>query len=146
MGGVKMYDLRDLVTVGRNAKVVHVVRDSDTATKYSKGLEEFMSTPAIISLAIQVSANAIDEFLPDGYISIGRSIEFEHIASSKVGMHVTVEAVVTEVQPLYIVLDIKASDEAGEIGFGKHKRSIVIVDKLKERARNRMYSATNSRS
>ena len=141
-----MYDLRDLVAVGRSAKIVHTVKESDAATKYSKGLEEFMSTPAIIRLAIQVSADAIDEYLPDGYISIGRSIEFEHTASSKVGMHVTVEAVVTEVQPLYIILDIKASDEAGEIGFGKHKRSIVIVDKLKERANNRAYLASNSRN
>ena len=140
-----MYDLRDLVSVGRSAKIVHVVKDTDAATKYSKGLEELMSTPAIIRLAIQVSANAIDEYLPDGYISIGRSIEFEHTASSKVGMRVTVEAVVTDVQPLYIVLDIIASDEAGEIGRGKHKRSIVVVDKLKQRANERMYQTANSR-
>lgn len=140
-----MYDLRDLVSVGRSAKIVHVVKDTDAATKYSKGLEELMSTPAIIRLAIQVSANAIDEYLPDGYISIGRSIEFEHTASSKIGMRVTVEAVVTDVQPLYIVLDIIASDEAGEIGRGKHKRSIVVVDKLKQRASERMYQTANSR-
>lgn len=140
-----MYDLRDLISVGRSAKISHVVQESDAATKYSKGLEELMATPAVIRLAIQASAEAIDQYLPEGYISIGRAVEFEHTASTRVGMEVTIEATVVEVQPLYIVLDIKVSDELGDIGFGKHKRSIVILEKLIERSKRRAALTTNSR-
>lgn len=141
-----MYDLRDLIVVGRNAKVHHLVRESDAALTYSKGLEELMSTPAILTLAIQVSAEAIDEFLPEGYISIGRSIEFEHTAPTKVGMQVTVEATVVEVQPYFVVLDIRASDESGDIGFGRHRRSIVAQDYFLAGSRQRANFSTNSRA
>ena len=140
-----MYDLRDLVAVGKSVKVVHTVTETDTATKYSKGLEELMSTPAMIMLAIQASAKAVDGFLPEGFISIGRAIEFEHTASTRRGMHITVEATVSEVQPLMITLDIHAFDDVGEIGFGRHRRSIVIVDKLIERSKKREAMTLNTR-
>ena len=140
-----MYDLRDLVAVGRSAKVQHVVRESDAAATYSKGLEELMSTPALLSLAIQVSANAIDQYLPEGYISIGRSIEFEHTAPTRVGTEITIEATVVDVQPLYIVLELKAGDELGSVGFGKHKRSIVAQNYFLERSERRAAQMINNR-
>ena len=135
-----MYDLRELVAIGQSAKLAHVVHSSDTATQYSAGLEKLLSTPAIIALAIRAGAEAIDKSLPEGYTSIGRSVEFEHTAPTQVGMQITVEATVSEVQPLFIVLDILARDDAGEIGFGKHRRSIVIIDKLVERSERRALS------
>lgn len=140
-----MYDLRELVSVGRSAKVSRVIQESDTATNYSKGLEELMASPAAIGLAMQASAEAIDKFLPEGFISIGRQIEFEHTASTMLGVKVTVEATVTDVQPLYIILDIRATDELGEIGHGTHRRSIVNTASLLRRAQTRKEQMLNSR-
>lgn len=140
-----MYDLRDLVSVGLSAKISHVTKESDAATSYSKGLEDLLATPATIGLAIQAAAEAVDKYLPEGYISIGRYIEFEHTASTRIGMEVTVEATVVEVQPLLILFDIRVSDQLGEIGFGRHKRSIVILEKLTERSKRRASMLTNSR-
>lgn len=141
-----MYDLRDLVSVGQSARISHVVKESDAATKYSQGLEELMATPAAIRLAIQASAEAVDKYLPEGFISIGRYIEFEHTASTRIGMEVTIEATVVEVEPLYVVLEIKAADEVGEIGFGKHRRSIVAQNYLMERSKKREALLINNRS
>lgn len=140
-----MYDLRELITVGTSAKITHVVQESDTATSYSKELSELMSTPCVIALIIHASSEAVDRYLPEGYVSIGRAIEFEHTASTRIGMKVTAEVVVTEVQPLYIVLDAKVFDELGEIGFGRHKRSIVVKDYLLARAKRREAMQSNSR-
>ncbi len=141
-----MYDLRELVSVGRSAKVSRVIMESDTATNYSKELHDLMATPAVIRLAMQASAEAIDEFLPEGYISIGRQLEFEHTASTFLGVKVTVEATVIEVQPLYIVFDIRATDELGEIGFGRHRRSIANIESLLRRAKARKEQMLNSRA
>lgn len=139
-----MYDLRELVSVGRSAKVSREIKESDTATNYSKALHELMATPTVIRLAMQASAEAIDQFLPEGYISIGRQIEFEHTASTFLGIKVTVEATVVEVQPLYVVFDIKATDELGEIGFGRHRRSIANIESLLRRAKERKELMINS--
>lgn len=140
-----MYDLRELVSVGRSAKVSRLVKESDTATSYSKGLEEFLATTVVIGMGIQASALAIDQYLPEGYISIGREIEFEHFASTMQGVRVTVEATVIEVQSQYMVLEIKAVDEAGEIGRGKHRRSIVKIEYLLARAAKRNALSMNKR-
>ena len=139
-----MYDLRELVSVGRSAKVSRVIQESDTATNYSKELHDLMATPTVIRLAMNAAAEAIDQFLPDGYISIGRQLEFEHTASTFLGVKVTVEATVVEVQPQYIVFDIRATDELGEIGFGKHKRSIANVESVVRRAKERKERMINS--
>lgn len=140
-----MYDLRELVTIGASAKVSHRVVESDAATDYSQELRELLSTPAVIGLAIKAAAEAVDRYLPEGYVSIGRYIEFEHTASTRVGMQITLTATVTEVQPLYIILEVRASDEQGEVGFGMHKRSIVVKDYLMARSKRREALVQNSR-
>lgn len=140
-----MYDLRDLVSTGLGAKITHKVVESDTATNYSPDLSELLSTTSIIGLAIKASADAVDQYLPEGFVSIGRSISFEHTASTRIGMTVTVEVTVSDVQPLYIDLDIKVSDELGEIGFGSHRRSIVVREYLMQRAKKREQMQLNSR-
>ncbi len=140
-----MYDLRDLISPGKSARITHVVVDSDAATSFSPQLSELMSTPAVISLAIEACANAVDEYLPEGFVSIGRAITFEHTASTRIGMKVFVDAVVREVQEQYILLDIKVSDEIGEIGFGTHRRTIVVKDYLDARSKRRAAMQINSR-
>jgi Predicted thioesterase len=140
-----MYDLRDIIQVGRSASITHVVTNDDAATKYSKGLEELLATPACIRLAIQAAAVAVDKYLPEGYVSIGRAIEFEHTASTRVGMRITVDATVIEVQPLYMVLKISVYDAVGEIGFGTHRRSIVNMESLLARSKRREAMQANDR-
>ena len=140
-----MYDLRDLITVGLGAQVTHVVRDSDAASNYSEDLKDFLSTPAVIGLAIQATGKAVEAYMPEGFVSIGRFISFEHTASTRVGMKITVEARVVEVTEQLIVFEVKARDELGEVGFGTHKRSIVVKDYLTARSKRREAMASNSR-
>ena len=140
-----MYDLRDILTTGISAKTVHTVTISDTAGKYATGFEDLLSTAAVIRMAVQTSIEAIEKYMPEGYVSIGRSVEFEHTAPTRIGMKVTIEATVTDVQPLFIVLDIKASDEVGEIGFGKHKRSIITTENLIAKSKKRQDTLSNNR-
>jgi len=141
---IAMYDLRELVSVGRSAKVSRVVKESD-ATGYSDVLNSLMATSAVIGLAMQAAGEAIDPFLPEGYISIARQVEFEHSASTMIGIKVTVEATVTEVQQLYIDLAIKVTDELGEVGHGLIRKSIVHTASLLSRAQNRRERMLNSR-
>lgn len=141
-----MYDLRDLVPLGISAKVSRVVKESDTATNYSPELQNLLATPACIGLAIQACVEAIDDRLPDGFVSIGRSIEFEQTLSTQLGVKVTMEALVVEVQPTYILIRLTLWDGMGEIGHGMHKRSIVNRDALLGRAKRRAEMMTNERT
>lgn len=140
-----MYDLRDLVPLGISAKVSKVVKESDTATHYSTALQDLLATPACIGLAIEASVEMIDNRLPDGFVSIGRSIEFEHTLSTRLGVKVTMEAIVVDVQPTYILIRLTLWDGMGEIGHGTHKRSIVNREALLDRAKRRAEMMINDR-
>lgn len=140
-----MYDLRDLVPLGSSATVSSIVRESDTATNYSPHLETLLATPACIGMAIKACVAAVDAYLPDGFVSIGRSIEFEHIVSTMLGVKVTMTAEVVDVQPTYLVMNISLSDDIGEIGHGTTRRSIVNCEALLGRAKRRVEMMTNER-
>lgn len=140
-----MYDLRDLVTVGVSGTVTRVVQESDTATNYSPQLQTLLATPTCIGLGIQASVAAIDALLPDGFVSIGRHIDFEHTASTFMGVEVRMTAKVVDVQPTYVDIVMTLSDEMGEIGHGTHRRSIVNVASLMARAMKRKELMMNKR-
>lgn len=140
-----MYDLRDLVAVGAAASVRRVVQESDTATNYSPQLRTLLATPTCIGLGIQASVAAIDGLLPDGFVSIGRHIDFEHTASTFMGVEVTMTARVVDVQPTYIDIEMTLSDDLGVIGRGSHRRSIVNVESLMKRAMKRKEMMINKR-
>ena len=84
-----MLDLNEILTVGQNFMIRKVVQRSDTAAAYSKDLNQFLSTPTIIDLAIRASMETIDKYLPDDYVSIGFSIKFAHTAATSLGMTLT---------------------------------------------------------
>lgn len=140
-----MYDLRDLIPLDSSASVNRIVKESDTATNYSQQLKNLLATPACIGMAIQASVAAIDKHLPDGFVSIGKSIEFEHTATTMLGVKVTMLAQVVEVQPTYVTLRLTLSDGVGEIGRGEHKRNIVNGEALLGRATRRIEMMTNER-
>lgn len=140
-----MYDLMDLVPTGSAASISRVVKDSDTATNFSPKLLTLLATPACIGMAIQASAEAVDKYLPEGFVSIGRNITFEHTAPTLLGVKVTMTAEVVEVAPTHLTIKLTLSDGVGEIGRGEHKRSIVNHAALLGRAKRRVDMMTNQR-
>ena len=140
-----MLDLNEILTVGQNFMIRKVVQRSDTAAAYSKDLNQFLSTPTIIDLAIRASMETIDKYLPDDYVSIGFSIKFAHTAATSLGMTLTVKVSIVSIEDHEVELRIEAWDEQGEIGYGMHKRSIVSKAHLMKNAERRTRFLTNKR-
>lgn len=138
-----MFDLRNILTVGQNAMIRQIVQSSDTASNYSKELNELLATPACVGMAIKASVETIDQYLPDGFISIGYSTEFTHTATTSLGMTITVKAIIVEIDDHEVVLEIQAWDEQGDVGHGVHKRAVVNHDALMKKARQRTRFLTN---
>lgn len=138
-----MFDVSKLLSVGQNSMIRKVVQRSDTAGSYSKDMNKFLSTPAVIDMAIRASMETIDKYLPDGFISIGFTTSFTHTATTSLGMHVTVKATIVSLEDHEIDLRIDAWDEQGEIGHGMHKRSIVSREHLFKNAEYRTRFLSN---
>lgn len=135
-GGVVM-KLPEL-KIGMSASVKKVIAKEDTALNFGSGaLNNLLATPTLAALMIEAAVKLIDPLLPEGYITIGKTLEIEHENPTIEGVTATVTARLLEVNGNKLTLEITAVDEIGKIGMGYHERYVVahklLMDKVKER-------------
>lgn len=124
--------------IGMSASVKKVIAKEDTALNFGSGaLNNLLATPTLAALMIEAAVKLIDPLLPEGYITIGKTLEIEHENPTIEGVTVTVTAKLMEVNGSKLSLEILATDEIGKIGSGYHERYIVahniLMDKVRER-------------
>lgn len=124
--------------VGISKTVQKVITREDTALNFGSGaLDNLLATPTLAALMIEASVKLIDPLLPEGYITIGKTLEIEHEYPTKEGITVVVTAKLLEVEGNRVTLEIIATDEIGRIGAGYHERYIVakelLMNKVEER-------------
>lgn len=119
--------------VGLNAERELMVSKVNTAKQYGSGAIEVFATPAMISLMEGASMDAVQSFLPEGFGTVGTSIQVNHVAATPIGMKVTAKAEVTQISGKRITFKIEAFDEVGLIGEGIHERYIIEELKFLER-------------
>lgn len=134
-----MINLQDHLAPGIEAVVQKVVRDSDTAVHHGSGaLACLLATPAYADLIILAAIEAVEKHLPEGFITVGRYLEFTHDAPTGTGMTVSVKARLQEIDGNRLLFDIAAFDEVGGIGAGKHERVVVNREQMLRKAKERM--------
>lgn len=134
-----MFDSRDILTIGMSHTVQKLLDESDTASHYGRGsLEHLIATPAFVSLMIDASIALTKNRLPEGFVTAGTAFEFTHDAPTCLGMTLRVKSTIAELTPETITFDIVASDDVGEVGRGRHQRTVVNRQRLFERARQRL--------
>ena len=118
-------NVTEKIKVGLKREEHGVSDEAHSARALGSGLLPVLATPAMTALMEQAAANALEEFLPEGWTSVGISLNIEHISATPLGMTFRAEAEVTEVEGRKIVFNVHAYDEAGEIGHGVHTRFAV---------------------
>lgn len=99
--------------------------EAQSARAVGSGLLPVLATPAMTALMEQAAATAIGEFLPEGWTSVGISLDIEHTSATPLGMGFRAEAEVTAVEGRKVLFAVRAYDDAGEIGHGTHARFAV---------------------
>ncbi|MGE4559783.1 MAG: thioesterase family protein [Desulfobulbus sp.] len=115
---------------GRQQLVVTV---EDTAAKYGSGLVEVYATPAMVALMEKTCLVSVLPYLPEGYGTVGIRIDISHSRATPVGMQVTCESTLVEIDRRRLVFEVTASDEKGEIGRGRHERFVIETRKFMEK-------------
>ena len=106
------------------------VTNSDTAKQAGSGDLEVFATPKMVALMEEASYKCIAPYLEEGSSSVGTLMNVKHLSATPVGMEVTAESEVIEVDGRRVVFSVKAYDEKGLIGEGTHERFIVYKDKF----------------
>ena len=122
------------ITVGMKGEVATLAEREDTAKEVGSGSLLVYATPCMVALMEGAACEAIEEALSDSQTTVGTELNIQHISATPVGLEVRAEAEVIAVEGKVITFEVKAFDEAGEIGKGTHKRVIVNTQKFLEKA------------
>lgn len=126
------------ILVGMKGAVSTLAEREDTAKEVGSGDLLVYATPCMVALMEGAACEAIAEALGENQTTVGTALNIEHISATPVGLEVRAEAEVTAVEGKVITFQVKAFDEAGEIGRGTHQRVLVNSQKLLERAYNKL--------
>jgi fluoroacetyl-CoA thioesterase len=130
------------ITVGLSTIIKKEVGVSDTLpARDSAGILDFLiSTPAVLTMVIQASSEMLDPLLPEGFITVGKTIELSHERPTMVGETISLILTVTKIDGTKILLDIAGHDATGQICKGTYERHIVdknfLLDAAYRRASN----------
>ena len=126
------------ITVGMKGEAATLAEREDTAKEVGSGSLLVYATPCMVALMEGAACEAIQEALSDSQTTVGTELNIQHISATPVGLEVRAEAEVTAVEGKVITFEVKAFDEAGEIGKGTHKRVIVNTQKFLEKAYDKL--------
>lgn len=115
-----------------------VVTQELTAKNMGSGVMDVFATPAMLALMEKTAFTSVAEYLNEGCGSVGTKVDIEHVASSPVGMKITCDSELIEIEGRKLVFKEEAYDEKGLIGKGTHERFIVENKKFQEKTDNKL--------
>lgn len=118
---------------GIKGHMEQVVTPEVTADKIGSGLVQVFATPMMIALIEQTCNESVTPYLELGQGTVGTHVDVSHCAATPVGMRVWCDSELVEVDRRRLVFDVKAYDECGLIGEGRHERFIIDSAKFQQK-------------
>ncbi|MBP2649707.1 MAG: hypothetical protein H6Q74_532 [Firmicutes bacterium] len=138
-----MFDLKSVLIPGMNFAIERMLDESDTAAHYgSSKLGHLIASPVYVGIMIDSAVKTVEDRLPEGLVSVGRSMTFTHDAPTSLGMNLRMTATLKDIVGDRLYFDITAYDDCGEIGHGTHERVVVHKEALFKRANQRLLHTT----
>ena len=110
------------------------VNEANTAKTMGSGTLDVFATPALIALMEETCWRSVADRLEDGCGTVGTLLEIRHTAPTPIGMDVTCESELVEVDGRRLVFTVKAHDAKGLVGEGRHERFVIQNEKFQAKA------------
>lgn len=107
-----------------------IVTSDKLAVNVGSGSLAVFATPSMIALMEKSACNCLADYLDNEETTVGTELNIKHLSATPEGMKITAEAVLTEINGREFTFEVTASDEAGVIGKGSHKRFLVYSEKF----------------
>lgn len=120
--------------IGITGKQTITVTEEKTAQAMGSGTLPVFATPTMIALMENTASKSVEAKLDEGAGTVGTLINVKHVAATPVGMDVTCETKLVEVDRKRLVFEVKAYDAAGVIGEGTHERFIIDNERFLAKA------------
>ena len=110
------------------------VSEANTAKTMGSGTLDVFATPAMIALIEQAAYTSVASELEPGWGSVGTALNVQHLSATPVGMTVTAETELVEVDRRRLDFSAQVFDETGLVGQGTHERFLVENEKFQSKA------------
>jgi len=121
------------IPIGARGEAQETVEFKHTLTAHDSRLPPVYTTPDMIRLMETAGFLALHPYCEGDEVSVGTSINIQHLAASGIGAHIQAEAVLESFDGRFYTLRVTARDDVQEIGRGTVGRAIVSVGKLVEK-------------
>jgi fluoroacetyl-CoA thioesterase len=121
------------IPVGATATKEIVVTREMTVAHFHDEMPEVFGTPIMIYHMEVTASEAIQQYLPEGWVTVGVVVNVRHLAATPIGDQVTLKATVIEVGDNTITFAVEAHDSAEKIGDGLHVRAAVEMSRFMKR-------------
>lgn len=127
----------DKIPVGASATKEVVVTRDVTVAHYHDEMPEVYGTPMMIYQMEVAASDAIQSFLPEGWVSVGTAVNVRHLAATPIGFTVTARAEVISVDGNLVTFSVEAHDGVEKVGEGSHVRAAIQIDRFEKRMREK---------
>lgn len=124
----------ELLKTGVKGRASATVTPDNTAVAYGSGGVNVFATPAMIGLMEKASLTSVEPLLESGMTTVGTRVDVQHQAATPIGMVVTAESELVEIEGKRLVFRVEARDEVEVVGRGTHERYIVPEQKFLNKA------------
>lgn len=122
---------------GIKGKETWTVTSERTADKVGSGGLPVFATPMMIGLIEKACFDSVQPYLQEGKGTVGTHVNVSHLAATPVGMKVTAECELIEIDGRRLVFKVSARDERSLIGEGTHERFIIDTVKFLAKTNNK---------
>ena len=119
-----------MIEIGIKGHREQMVTPDLTADRIGSGLVQVFATPMLVALMEQTCNESVTPLLEAGQGTVGTHIDISHSAATPVGMKVWCDSELVKVDRRRLVFTVKAFDECGPIGEGRHERFIIDSEKF----------------
>jgi fluoroacetyl-CoA thioesterase len=123
------------IPIGASASKSVIVTRELTVAHFHPDMPEVYGTPLMIYLMEVAAADAIQKFLPEGWVSVGVLVDVKHLAATPIGLTVTARAEVVSAEDHTVTFIVEAHDGIEKIGEGRHVRAPVHLERFVQRVK-----------
>lgn len=124
--------------VGKKFEQYWTVTPDLLASTVRSGTLDVFATPSMIALMENTAMLLVQQYLEEGFTTVGTAVNIKHINPSPQGAVVRAEAEILETDGRRFLFKVTAWDQAGLIGEGTHERFSVNKNNLLNKAYSRL--------
>ncbi len=118
-------------------KKIHTTPEM-AASRFHESSPRVLSTPSLLTFMQTTCADVLAPFLDRGEMAVSIKIEMSHLASTPIGMTITIRAEVIRVDGSRIYFKVEAFDEMEKIAQGYNDMFIIDEERFEKGIRRKI--------